>query len=248
MNNIFPSTQGPILALVCSFFLLANISNSMAQKALGESAASKIIYNFPAPFDGLDFPFTIVEIDDKTPLWAKLLYESNPNIRRIMELHNTWRKANPTHKDGHTRNYKKLIGYLIANDGIDDKGYVDLASSEEIYALQQKILKDRKKFAKANLQSKNRSANNTTWETLGPFYMTEKSGELSNRHINVYSITQCLTVPNILYAMTESGATIYKTTDKGDNWFSVSDNLITDVGSRELEVCLLYTSPSPRDS
>ena len=52
---------------------------------------------------------------------------------------------------------------------------------------------------------------------------------------NVYTLDQSLTDPNILFAGTESGG-IFKTIDKGMNWFMVSDQtLIANVRSIKID-------------
>ena len=186
--------------------------------------------------DSPDFPFTIVTIDNKTPQWAKMLYESNPNITQIRKLYHRWRQNNPEVKNGHTRNFRKLSGYLAYNNYVNQKGSIEIPTNEEIDATRNKILKDRATFKRLQGGSKARNSNNTTWQLVGPTFMKRTNGNLTDTHINIYSITQCLSNKDVLYCASESGGTVFKTTNHGDTWFSVSDDLITDMGSRNIEV------------
>ncbi len=129
-----------------------------------------------------------------------------------------------------------LLGNFPLPKNVNAEGFIDLPSNEEWQAKSEKILRDRAKFQKQNRQSKARNSNNTTWELKGPTFMKRTNGTFANEHINVYSITQCLTNTDVLYCVTEDGGTVFKTTDNGLNWFSVSDNLITNMGSRNIEV------------
>ena len=241
MRVIFPRLLGCLL-LVINFSLFSFSQQVISQNqntqvnSTNDPVVLKTVYHFPPPFDDPSFPFKVVEITDDTPTWAKRIYDSNPNIWEIMELHKTWRTSNPTVKNGHTRNYKKLIGFLMENNAVNEEGYIDLPTSQEEKAIQKKILKDRKKFEDNNNQSTLRSNNNTTWELIGPDWMKYTNGDLANAQINVYSITQSLSNPDILYCVTESGGTIFKTIDNGLNWVSVSDDLLVSLGSRNIEV------------
>ena len=194
-------------------------------KTINNSDQSSTIYHFPPPMDDISFPFKTVTIDANTPQWAKMLYEVNPNITEVRKLHWQWRKNNPDVKNGHTRNFKKLSGYLAENGYVNDAGYMEFPTSEELKAENKHIIAEHKK-AKQN-QSNSRSNNNTTWQLIGPTYKKTTSNNLVNRQINIYSLTQSLSNTDILYCVSESGGTVFKTTDHGDSWFSVSDRDVT---------------------
>lgn len=217
-------------------FLIIAIPFSIAQTDNNIPSASKIIYNFPPPMDDPSLPFKVVTIDETTPEWAKLLYESNPNITTVRKLYHKWRQKNPAIKNGHTRNFRKLSGYLAYNDYVDEDGFIDLPTGEALKAESDKILEDRAKIKGSSVNGTNLNANNTTWQLIGPTFMKSTSGVVTDRQINIYSITQSLSNTDILYCASESGGTVFKTTDHGDNWFSVSDDLITNMGSRNIEV------------
>ncbi|MFK7934839.1 MAG: LamG-like jellyroll fold domain-containing protein [Saprospiraceae bacterium] len=220
----------PVLILL---FLL-NTNFATGQSAIIKEKVEKMrtIYHFPPPMNDPSFPFKTVTINSDSPEWAKLLYKVNPNIAQIRELYFQWRAANPTIKNGHTRNFRKLSGYLAQHDYVNEAGFIDIPTNEEVKATSAQILADRSKFKRQTAKS----ANNTTWQLHGPNVMMEKDGVLANRHINIYSLTQCLTNMDVLYCTSESGGTVFKTTDRGDNWFSISDNLLTSMGSRNIEV------------
>ncbi len=227
-----------LITLFTFIFFTPLFTQSESQKALAaeENIGSfQQVYHFPAPFDEADFPFTNVILDENTPEWAQLLYEENPNIGAVKTLYDQWRKSHPTVKNGHTRNFKKLYGYLIEHQAIDSAGFIDLPTETETKAQAKKIHKNRNQFA-LNSQAAGRSNNNTTWQSMGPFSMKYTNGALANAQINIYAIGQSLSNPNVLYCTSETGGTVFKTIDNGDNWFSVSDDLITNMGPRALEV------------
>jgi photosystem II stability/assembly factor-like uncharacterized protein len=61
----------------------------------------------------------------------------------------------------------------------------------------------------------------TSWSLNGPIRTFYDNGNRANEQTNVYSITQCVAHPNIVYCGTEPGE-IYKSTDAGNNWMNVS--------------------------
>jgi len=231
-NNLFTILVSGLLLLLINLFF----TTSLLAQAPTTANSNKEIYHFPPPMDSPDFPFKVVTVDKSTPNWAKLLYQPKPNVRTIEKLYQSWRDKNPDIKNGHTRNYRKLMGYLAYNNYINTEGFMEIPTNEELQATNKKILSDRAKFKRQQGKSTVRNSNNTTWQLVGPTFMKNRSGVLTDNHINIYSITQCLSDKDVLYATSESGGTVFKTTDHGDNWFSVSDNLITDMGSRNIEV------------
>lgn len=222
-------------------FLLVGANTTISAQtilttAIPSSTSTKTIYHFPPPMDDPGFPFKTVTIDENTPEWAKLLYEVRPNIVKISALYDEWRRTHSTVKNGHTRNYRKLAGYLYYHHYVDENGFMAIPSEETIQLEAQQILKDRATAKRRQNESAARSDNNTTWNLLGPTFMKDTKGELNNTQINIYSITQSLSNTDILYAVSEAGGTVFKTTNNGDTWFSVSDDLITNMGSRNIEV------------
>lgn len=192
------------------------------------------VSSFAAPFDDPGFPFSIVDITSETPEWAVRLYAAKPNIFKIKSLFDQWRKDHPYIKNEHTQNFKKLYSYVIEHRALDAEGYIDPSQLLDHLSLEETLINKRKTFSKRKDRLK--SSNNTEWQALGPYRMEENDGLPTNRHINIYALDQSRSHPNILYCASESGGTIYKTTDKGDNWFSVSDSLVYSMGYRELEI------------
>ena len=90
------------------------------------------VYHFPAPMDAPDFPFTLVTVDRSTPKWAKMLYEVNPNIKKIRQIHTKWRQQNWEVKNAHTRNFKKLSGYLAQQEYVNEEGFIEIPTMEAV--------------------------------------------------------------------------------------------------------------------
>ena len=227
------------ITVLATFCLITNIFLTNAQNEVTKTTTISTyqVYHFPPPMDDPSFPFKVVTVDENTPEWAKMIYQVNPNMAEARKLYFAWKAENPDVKNGHTRNFRKLSGYLAQNKYVNEAGFIDIPTNEEIKAESAKILRDRARFQRQQKQSAARnSTNNTTWELLGPMFKKTTSGNLVDRHINVYSITQSLSNKDILYCATESGGTVFKTTNHGDSWFSVSDNLITSMGARNIEV------------
>ncbi|MEE9437648.1 MAG: LamG-like jellyroll fold domain-containing protein [Saprospiraceae bacterium] len=209
-----------------SMFLLLTLSTLSAQNL--------IIFQ-PKPFvDGL--PFTSVIVDEETPVWAVMMYGENPNMSNVESALSIWRRDNPHTKNGHTRNFKHYYRYLIANDGLNEDGTVVENLEEKIFNKKQAwnskkaaILKNQKLHSSARV-----SNNNTDWESIGPTKMLQ-NGNLVDRQANMYSMTQCAANMDVLYAVSEAGATVFKSTDRGESWSSTNDNFSFS-GNREIEV------------
>ena len=125
---------------------------------------------------------------------------------------------------------------MAYNDYVNAEGFIEIQTNESMQTESKQILQDRVSAIKNAGQSNSFTSNNITWNLLGPTFMKNTSGVITDRQINIYSITQCLSNMDILYCVSESGGTVFKTNNHGDNWFSVSDNLITDMGARNIEV------------
>ncbi len=184
-------------------------------------------------FDHL--PFMNTTIDENTPQWARKMYEENPNMREVKRLYDLWRLEYPGVRNAHTQNFKHLYRYLVAHEGIDERGYIipdfELKSHERTKAWQRKKLQMSRE-AKARFSVSGSAP--TDWESMGPFIHYDRNG-LFNRQVNIYSLTQSKSDPNILYAVSEGGGTVFKTLDKGNSWFSPNDNYTFDY-ERQIEV------------
>jgi hypothetical protein len=186
----------------------------------------------PRPIiDGLPFVMETVEAD--APEWVKLLYSPNPNIEKIEQLYSQWREANPTVKNGHTRNFKHLYNYLSTNDGITEDGFIKQNLVQDIELRKDNWSRQKEALKRTQIAQGDRFVNNTTWSPLGPFIMY-RDGKKDNTQTNIYTITQGKSNPNVLYAISEPGA-LFKSIDKGENWTAPCDNVIF-TGERPVEV------------
>ncbi len=219
-----------IIAVVLFLFIAIE---STSQATSYQPTYPYTVYHWPVELGVGSIQFKTVTVEANAPEWQKLLYQSKPNIEKISDLYWIWKRKHPDVKNGHTRNFRKLSGFKFQQQYEDENGYINIPSNQEQKATSAKLLADR---AAARKNSLSKSANDTQWELVGPNFMKERDGRLSNRQINIYSITQCLTNTDVLYCTSESGGTVFKTTDNGMNWFSVSDDLITNMGSRNIEV------------
>jgi hypothetical protein len=184
------------LTLLCMFFLVTG-------KIFGQSYYP----NVPHP----EFFKTIPPIDDKTPAWAVAMYGSDPNIYDITEAYLQYYRTNPFVKTVHVQNYK----YWVQNfeQYADAQGFIKPPTAAE-EALLFQDLKNRKQEAD--------QAKLNPWTSIGPFE-TYYAGsmEATSNQVNVYSLDQSQSNPDILYAGTESGA-LFKSTDHGLTWTSVT--------------------------
>ena len=90
------------------------------------------------------------------------------------------------------------MGYLAYNGYISDNGHIDIRTAPEWDRLRTRTLRERRAASA-------KSGSATPWTLLGPTFMRTKADDLIDDHINVYSLTQCLSQPDVLYAVTESG-------------------------------------------
>jgi len=235
INGLRQQINHKLLPITLLFiFTTVFLNRLIGQTELYQKLETAItITNFPPPLDDPSLPFSIVTINEDTPDWAQMMYMPDPDLFLISKLYNAWRLENENTGGDHVRNYRKLKGYLGNNNLIDFDGHISIPTQNEINLHQAKILKDRSSQKERNNAKNNQ---NTTWQFIGVDHMKNTIGEEVNRHINIYSLSQCLSQPNILYCTSESGGTVFKTTNNGNSWFSVSDNLIADMGDRAIEV------------
>lgn len=203
-----------------SCIILTLFSNSFSQE-LHSKSVSPIFENLP---------FTSAEIDENTPSWAKEMYSENPNFYKIEREYSKWRLENPNLKNAHTRNFKHIFNYLTSNDGLDKKGRIIPDFEKKIEANNKTWQKQRTYI---NSLSRN-LRNNTNWISIGPEMMYRDGGK-ANIQANIYAISQCLGRSETLYATTEAGGAVFRSDDKGENWYPTNDEYTFD-GPRELEI------------
>jgi len=147
-------------------------------------------------------------VDDATPGWAKLMYDHNPNVKKVEFEYEKFYHNHPMEKNIHTQNYKfwrrQIDRYVNAD------GYIKLPSPIEERAFIDKLEK--------RAQKKSGSAG--TWSQIGPF-ATYVGGDQPDVQIcwqaNVYCIDQSDSKPDILFAGTEAGG-LFKSENKGASW------------------------------
>lgn len=193
--------------------LLISIQYSVCQEVIAQ------------PFDSQS-PFNLVNIDETTPDWARMMYADNPNIRSVIDLHDKWRIDNPEVKTAHTRNLKHFMKYLVVRDAINAEGFIDIP--EDVGNRDLKWLKKRTEILESGLRR-----NQNTWTPLGPNLVPETQNRV-NAQANIYSIDQSKSNPDILFCGTETSC-VFKSTDRGESWSSMCENNVFG-GPMEIEI------------
>lgn len=166
----------------------------------------------------------LIPVEKNAPEWIHKLYSDNPNIYDIENSYLAFFNSNDFVKTLHTQNYKHFMKEVYQNHWFDDDGFV---------IVKDKIL---------NEQSLSRSSSSTesmqvaNWTPIGPFETFENGGVVTGSHqVNVYTLAQSISNPLVMLCGTETGA-IFKSTDKGENWSPVGDNVFNEGGIRSVEI------------
>ncbi|MEP6701069.1 MAG: PKD domain-containing protein, partial [Bacteroidota bacterium] len=152
------------------------------------------------------------------PEWAILMYSDHPNVWQVDDEYRLWRRLNPDAKTTYTQYYKKWRRDVDLF--IDNQGFERRPSDQETQDFRQRLdlLKEK--------QTKSRGLE--AWNNIGPYetFNTNTGPDplAKSSQVNVYCFDQSPSNPDILYCGTEGGE-IYKSLDKGQNWFCVSKNL-----------------------
>jgi len=148
------------------------------------------------------------------PAWAKLMYSENPNVNTIDNLYRAYFETHAYEKSYHTQYYKRWRRAI--NPFLNDEGFYDHTKKLQLREALQELRR-----------SQNNQSEMGNWSPIGPFESYKEGGTvLSGAQTNVYSISKCLAVPNVLYCGTESGE-VYKTSNGGDTWTNASMTLVT---------------------
>ncbi len=152
----------------------------------------------------------------KAPLWAQLMYQDGPCVQEVDDLYNAYYKKQPFQKNYHTQYYKKWR--KLVEPYMDELGYAQLPSFEEKRATQLAYQEKIERLTAKNNQAKQ----SNIWTCLGPFETYTRANDgLPQMPVswqsNVYTISQSLSNPNVLFCGTEGGG-MFKTIDKGLNW------------------------------
>jgi len=155
---------------------------------------------------------TLPVISDDEPEWVKLMYGDHPNLYAITRAYDAYYRTHPYERNTHTQNYKHFINMLHINDlfRVREDGTIIRLKPAEYRALYRQL---------AQMRPQGQTRNFTGWTPMGPLeqYRVGSNGEYRDNHLNVYSIDQSLSNPNVLIAASETNI-LFKTNDKGDNW------------------------------
>ena len=169
---------------------------------------------YPELFKAIPLP------DGSTPDWALLMYGQDPCVWDVDSLYKAYYATHPFQKNIHTQNYRHWRRRV--DQALDEQGYYrPLSRGAEDLLFQQ--MKNRRQAAASK-------GSPPGWTCLGP-HETYKNGTLTphSQQVNVYSIDQSASHPDILYCGTEAGG-VFKSTDRGLNWSLVSDQEVFCVG------------------
>ncbi len=144
------------------------------------------------------------------PDWAKEMYRETPNVWRVDSLYRNYYEHTVFEKTYHTQYYKRWRRNV--DSYIDAKGFVGFPDERQ------------REMADKEYQQKMKASKGVKsgqWQVMGPVQSLGNNGQKVGSQTNVYSIDQCLAVPEILYCGTEPGE-VYKSTDHGQSWMSTS--------------------------
>lgn len=165
----------------------------------------------------------LVAVDENAPEWVHKLYGANPNLFEIEKAYTTYYKANDFVKTLHTQNYKHFVKTVHQNYWYNEDGSVEIRDN---------IVSSQHKDRSQNVTQSTQAA---SWTSIGPFETFGNGGvETKSEQVNVYSVAQSVSNPLIMLCGTETGA-VFKSIDKGENWFPVGDNLFND-GANSVEI------------
>jgi hypothetical protein len=148
----------------------------------------------------------------QAPTWAQSMYAPHPNVWAIDVQYRDYYRSHPFEKNFHTQNYKRWRRSI--NDCIDDQGFVhqETASAKAMASLRYQT----------KMETHGHKITGGNWSVVGPMQVRNNGGVAFAEHTNTFSIAQSASNPLIMFCGTEPGE-VYKSTDGGDNWLSVSD-------------------------
>ncbi len=150
---------------------------------------------------------TVPRIDANTPDWAVMMYGDDPNFYEVVEAYEVYYRTREYKKTEDGQNFKYWIKQV--QRFVNDEGFILLPSPAE----EEKLLAELRKR-----QAKKAEKMAGNWTDIGPFetFISGTTTPYSNQ-VNVYSLDQSNSHPDILYCGTESGA-MYKSTNRGVTW------------------------------
>ena len=147
---------------------------------------------------------------DMAPQWAKLMYQKDVDVSKVIDAYTSYYKSNSFEKTIHTQNYKHWIRQV---EGLlNEEARIEIPSK----------LEEERYFSRLKKRKSGTQKSMDVWSSIGPFE-TYKNGTTTpySNHANVYSIDQSENNSDLLICGTESGG-VFKTLDKGLTWSLIS--------------------------
>lgn len=170
-----------------------------------------LAFSFLPVFAQKTSPVFLPDKSATMPEWMNLFYNGITNAEEIETAYNLYYQTHSFEKNTFTQYYKRWMIEQKRHpkeDGTASKPENNVPQPPEI---------------KHTLSSTN------TWSVIGPLETFQPAWNSASQpsvpwQVNLYAFDVAPSNPNILYSCPETGG-IFKTTDKGLNWFSVSDNV-----------------------
>ncbi|MGB1307484.1 MAG: T9SS type A sorting domain-containing protein [Oceanihabitans sp.] len=173
---------------------------------------------------------TIPTINNNDPIWVKMLYSNSINFFELQKAYSKYYNTHPFKKSTHTQNFKYLSKTIRYQDYLQDDGSIVIPVNQNSNIKREKALKSRKNNQIASKSSA------PFWEPVGPLDTFNPNGlSKQSSQTNIYTFSQSLTNPNVLFAGSETGG-VFKSIDKGQNWFSVGDDFFNSGGIEVVEI------------
>lgn len=172
---------------------------------------------------------TIPVITNDSPKWVHLLYSEAPNYFKINDAFQEYYRIYVFEKNTNTQNFKYFSKIIKNQEYLLEDGRIYIPEIEEIKVKKQKLL---------NIRSRNNNSSSSAanWTAIGPFETFEEGGvSTKSSQTNIYAFDQSISNPNVLFAGTETSS-VFKSVDKGENWFSVGDDFFNDGSVQSVEI------------
>ncbi len=168
---------------------------------------------------------TVPHIDANTPDWAVMMYGADPNFYQVVDAYEAYYRTHEYNKTEHGQNFKYWLKKV--QPFVNDEGFIRPPSPAE----EEKQLAG---LRKRQAEKAEKMAGN--WTNIGPWetYISGTTTPYSNQ-VNVYSLDQSDSDPNILYCGTESGA-MYKSTNHAVTWTQLTFDEVFSGGYGALEI------------
>ncbi len=207
------------LILVFALTLITAWTQAQQPAATQERAGQQYV---PRPVHSFLFK-TIPPVSHTDPEWVQMLYSDTPNIFELEKAYAKYYRTHVFEKNTHTQNYRYFMRQIYAAHYYTEDGNLHIPTDSE-RRMAEAFMKEKRELLAAQEQASSRMAN---WQCIGPFQTYSGEGTYTgkvSKHTNVYQVAQAASNPNIMYCASEGGR-IFKSTDKGQNWTSVGDQL-----------------------